>query len=545
MRAALLVATWLMPLALLAACLVPRIRARMPVLLWLAPLPALAAAVLARDAAPLVLDAADRRFTLGLDPAGALLLGVTATLWIAAGAYAHSYLRNDPKAARFAEWWLPTLAGSLGVFVAADLFTFYVAFALASLPAWGLVVHDETAPARRAAAIYLALAVVAEIALLLAFALLAAAEPSDSLAIRDVLAALPTAPGRGFTIALLVVGFGLKAGLVPLHVWLPLAHPAAPMPASAVLSGALVKAGVIGFLRFLPLDPALADWGTGLAGLGFVTAFYGVVVGVTQANPKTVLAYSSVSQMGGVVAILGMALAHGDDAGVSAASFAAAHHVLVKGALFLAVGVAAVTGARRRWLVSAPALVLSLSLGGLPLTGGALAKLAAKASMGEGVAAMLAALSAAGTTLLMLHFVSRLGRIPAEEPEGRAPAGLLIPWFALAAAAIAVPWALAATVVGVTGTDVVQPKALADALWPIGVGVALALVLRRFASRLPRVPEGDLIVLGAPAARRAGAWADALERVDRSLREWPVAGVSLLVLAVLMIAILARGGAGG
>jgi formate hydrogenlyase subunit 3/multisubunit Na+/H+ antiporter MnhD subunit len=332
---------------------------------------------------------------------------------------------------------------------------------------------------------------------------------------------------------------------VPLHVWLPLAHPAAPMPASAVLSGALVKAGVIGFLRFLPLDPALAGWGEGLAALGFGTALYAVGVGITQANPKTVLAYSSVSQMGGVVAILGMALARGDGAGVSAASFTAAHHVLVKGALFLAVGVAAVTGARRRWIVWAPALVLSLSLGGFPLTGGGLAKLAAKASMGEGVAAMLAALSAAGTTLLMLHFVSRLGRIPADEPEACAPAGLLVPWLALAAAAIAVPWALSATVVGVTGTDVVQPKALGDALWPIGVGVVLAVLLGRFASRMPCVPEGDLIVLAAPAARRAGGWADALERVDRSLREWPVAGVSLLALAILLVAILARSGAGG
>ena len=538
--AALLVATWLVPLAMLAACLAPRVRARMPALLWIAPLPALAAAGIAHDASPWVIDAAESRFTLALDPAGALLLGVTALLWVAAGAYAHTYLRDDPRASRFAEWWLPTLAGSLGVFVAGDLFTFYVAFALASLPAWGLVIHDETAPARRAAAVYLALAVVAEIALLLGFALLAAAEPSESLAIRDVLAALPEAPGRGFTIALLVVGFGVKAGLVPLHVWLPLAHPAAPMPASAVLSGALVKAGVIGFLRFLPLDPALADWGAGLAALGFLTAFYAVGVGITQANPKTVLAYSSVSQMGGVVAILGMALAIGDDAGVSAASFAAAHHVLVKGALFLAVGVAAVTGARRRWLVWAPAVLLSLSLGGLPLTGGALAKLAAKESMGEGVAAMLSALSAAGTTLLMLHFVSRLGRIPAAAPEARAPAGLVIPWLAMAAAAIAVPWGLASTVVGVTGADLLTPKALWEALWPIGVGAALALALARVAGRLPRVPEGDLIVIGAPAARVTSRWADALEGADRSLREWPVAGVSLLALAILLVAILAR-----
>ena len=97
-------------------------------------------------------------------------------------------------------------------------------------------------------------------------------------------------------------------GLVPLHVWLPLAHPAAPMPASAVLSGAIIKAGVIGLIRFLPLDGSLADWSAGLTSLGLVTAFYAVAVGITQANPKTVLAYSSVSQMGFVAAVLGAGL---------------------------------------------------------------------------------------------------------------------------------------------------------------------------------------------------------------------------------------------
>ena len=72
---------------------------------------------------------------------------------------------------------------------------------------------------------------------------------------------MPAAPGRDLIIGLLLAGFGLKAGLVPLHVWLPLAHPAAPMPASAVLSGAIIKAGIIGLIRFLPRGGALPEWG--------------------------------------------------------------------------------------------------------------------------------------------------------------------------------------------------------------------------------------------------------------------------------------------
>jgi formate hydrogenlyase subunit 3/multisubunit Na+/H+ antiporter MnhD subunit len=241
----LLVATLAWPAAMLLACASPRLRARVPDLLVLAPLPALAAALLAFDGPPLVLDQARLQITLALDPPAAMLLGVAALLWSAAGLYARTYI-VDAGRGRFALWWLLTLTGSLGVFVAADLASFYLTFGLVSLAAWGLVLHDGTPRAQRAGVVYLALAVLGEICLLIAFALLAAATPGESLAIRDVVGLLPASPWRGLTLALLLAGFALKMGLVPLHVWLPLAHPAAPMPASAVLSGVIDKADVIG-----------------------------------------------------------------------------------------------------------------------------------------------------------------------------------------------------------------------------------------------------------------------------------------------------------
>ncbi len=265
-----------------------------------------------------------------------------------------------------------------------------------------------------------------EAALLAGFALLAAFAPGDSLAIADVLPALAAAPLRDLAIAMLVIGFGLKAGLVPLHVWLPLAHPAAPMPASAVLSGAIIKAGIIGLIRFLPIEATPAGWGQVLAVLGFVTAFWGVAVGITQRNPKTVLAYSSVSQMGVVVAAIGMGLMGGIGTTPASAAFYAMHHVLAKGALFLAVGVAAMAGGRARWLVLGPAVVLALGFGGMPLTGGWLAKEAVKAELGSGLAGTLSALSAAGSTLLMLHFARRLAAGLAEDAAARPPAGMMV-----------------------------------------------------------------------------------------------------------------------
>src|SRR5271166_5678092 len=393
----LLTATLATPLAMLLACVWRRARECVPRFLALAPLPALVAALLAPLGATLVLPEPPFRMTLALDAPGALLLGVAALLWIVAGAYASTHLRGDPNAGRFAEWWLLTLAGNLGVFLAADLISFYLTYSVVSLAAYGLIAHDGAPKSYRAGIIYVGLAVLGEALLLMAFVFMAEATPDGSLLIRDAVATLPGSPWQNAELALLILGFGLKIGLVPLHVWMPLAYTAAPIPAAAVLSGAAVKAGVIGLIRFLPLDAAMPEWGEALAAAGLFSAFYGVLVGITQKNPKTVLAYSSVSQMGQLAAVFGMGLAAGDAGAGLGASFYAANHILVKGALFLAVGVAAVTGARRLWPVMLPAAVLALGLGGLPLTGGALAKLAVKAQLGEGVIGMVATGAAAGT----------------------------------------------------------------------------------------------------------------------------------------------------
>ena len=244
----------------------------MPALLALAPLPALGAALVAADGPALVLPAALLGLTFALDVPGAMLLGTAALLWIAAGAYARADLRGAANRGRFAVWWLMTLTGNLGVFMAADLVSFYLFFTLASLAPYGLVVHDNTPAARRAAAVYVALAVLGEALLLMGFVLLAAASPDGSLLIRDAVAALPTSPWRDAALAFLVLGFGLKIGLVPLHVWMPLTYSAAPIPAAAVLSGAAVKAGVIGLIRFLPFEAGLPGWGEALAAAGLLSA---------------------------------------------------------------------------------------------------------------------------------------------------------------------------------------------------------------------------------------------------------------------------------
>jgi len=174
---------------MLLACLSSAVRGAMPRLLALAPLPGLAAAAFALHAPALEIGAGRLRLVFELDGPGALLLGVAALLWSAAGAYAASYMRDTAKPGRFVACWLMACTGCLGVFVAGDLVSLYAMLAMLTLGASGLVIHDETPQAWRAGSIYLVLALLAESVLLVGLVMLAGEIPGDSLSLRDAAAA--------------------------------------------------------------------------------------------------------------------------------------------------------------------------------------------------------------------------------------------------------------------------------------------------------------------------------------------------------------------
>jgi multicomponent Na+:H+ antiporter subunit A len=530
---ALLAAALLVPLALLAACLRPAWRQAVPAWLAVAPLPALAASLVALDGVPLSMRLPGLNLGLTLDLAGALLLGVSALLWSAAGLYAAAFLQRTTARLRFVVCWLLTLTGSVGIFMADDLVGFYLLFALASLPAWGLIAHDDTPQAERAGAVYIAFTVLSEAFLLMGFVLLAAGEPLGSIQIRDVMSALPQSPWRDGALALTAIGFAIKIGLVPLHGWMPLAYAAAPIPAAAVLSGAGVKAGVIGLLRFLPFDTVTPVAGELLVVFGLFSAFYGVVIGLLQPRPASVLAYSSISQMGVIAAVLGSGLAAGDGGTVIAGAFYAAHHVLAKGALFLGIGVIAMTAAARTRPTLLLAALVALGLGGLPLTGGALAKLAIKGPLGDGTVGLLANLSAAGTTLLMVHFLVRLARSAADEPTAGVALAVRLPWRFAALAALFVPWLL--YLAGGGSIDgVLAPGVLWDAAWPVALGAVLATAWVRWGSGVPQIPAGDIIGAIERTFRSTYAIGAAAERLDGVLRQWSSAALLLVAIAIVL-----------
>jgi formate hydrogenlyase subunit 3/multisubunit Na+/H+ antiporter MnhD subunit len=462
----------------------------------------------------------------GLDVVGRLFLLFTAFLWTAAGVHARAYIVSGRH--RYFFFHLLALSGNLGLIVAQDLASFYLFFALMTFSAYGLVVHDRTPGAYHAGRVYIVMAVAGETLLLAGFIL--AASEAPSLALPDIRAAAAGAPSSDLLVALLLAGFGIKAGAVPLHMWLPLAHPVAPTPASAVLSGCMIKAGLLGWIRFLPLgEGALPGWGGLVIALGLLAAFFGVAIGVTQRNPKTVLAYSSVSQMGLINIAVGIGLADPEawHFALHAIPLYAVHHGLAKGALFLGVSVADHRPAHgwSRILIRGGLLVPALALIGAPLTTGALAKLALKdaAAVAPGAWSgwldVILPWTAVGTTLLMARFFTVL---PATGDHRKA-AGVLVPWGAAVAAAAVGLWTVPAALgIDTSSAAALRPYNLWAALWPFLVGTALAAALAaagRRRRRIPRIeiPPGDLLVVGEHVWTRVRR---------RPMEDVPVAGVT-------------------
>lgn len=468
-------------------------------LLVLAPLPALALALLFRQG-----ELALPGLLLGgawmLDEIRRTFLLLTALLWLFAGVHAAGYMKSEDKRG-FRVFWLLTLTGNLGLILAADIAGFYTFFALMTFSAYGLIVHARTDEARRAGRIYLIMAVAGEMLLLAGFLL--AAREADSLMLADLPAALAGAEHSALLIALLGLGFGVKAGLPLLHFWLPLAHPVAPTPASAVLSGAMIKAGLLGWLLVLPLGAA-PEWSDAVILVGAVGALGLALIGVCQRDAKTVLAYSSISQMGLMTLLVGAAFANTALASalVPVLALYALHHGLAKGALFLSVGLHWPESRVRRALLWLPVALPGLALAGLPWTSGAAAKLAAKEALGQapdaGLVSILPELMSAGavaTTLLVARFVFCLAD---HRDNGTNATPVVAGWMATAAASVLLFWWLPwPEGIGPEQAKLLLPDGAKfwSLSWPLLAGLGLALLAMLARIRAPAIPPGDGIVI--------------------------------------------------
>lgn len=518
-----------LPLVMALLLLWPPLRGMVVRALGLAPLPALLLLPAAWEGAS-ASAALPGGWTITVDQPGALMLIASALLWIIGGFAASRWLKGRDGQDRFALWWLLTLSGSLGVFVAGDVAGFYALYALASLPAYGLIVFGGGEGERRAGRISLAAALLGEGLILAAFVLLAAAAPEKGLAIATLMQALPASPHGGLVIVLVVIGFGLKIGLVPLHGWMPLSYASGPLVATAVLSGATSKAGIIGLIRFLPLDVAMPVAGALILAAGLVSAFYGAIVGLTQSNPRSVLAYSSISQLGQMAAVLGAGLAAGMPGAATVVAYYAVYHVLTKGGLFLLLG--AWTNPAWQWALGA---FMALGFAGLPLTGGALGKLAFKDVAGSGTTGVLFALAALGSTVLMLHFLKLQRSLAARTAQDTIP---FTYWVATAIAATLLQWMLFSAATGLAATYALTPGVIIDLLWPVLAGALLTWMIAAAGLKLPQLPPGDaadavLRSLARPSERLAAVAAD----IESRARQWPASAL-ILVAAAITFAVL-------
>jgi formate hydrogenlyase subunit 3/multisubunit Na+/H+ antiporter MnhD subunit len=439
-----------------------------------APLPALALALLSDGPQTARADWLVMGLHFGLDEISRLFIIFTALLWAAAGASARHWMRDDRHAASFGVLFLLAQSGNLGLILAQDALGFYVFFALMSFASYGLILHGRSKKALDAARLYIAFVVVGELALFAGLAL--ATAQTGTFLLADLRMAAPS----GVAMALMLVGLGVKLGVMPLHFWLPPAHGSAPAPASAVLSGAMIKAGLFGMIVILPLGQvAYVDLGTVMLAAGMVTIFAALLLGVQQNNPKEVLGYSSVSQMGILALGLGTGLMVPAAWGaiLPVLVFLAAHHALSKGALFLGTGAYAAQQGWGRIVTAALILVPALVLAGWPASSGALGKEALKSALAAGSPVWLPwltlalTLSGVATALLMMRYLALLHLAPPSAPARTTPEALLLPFVLLAAMGLALPWVwpvLAGDLGGAIST------ASTGTLWPVGLGIAIA-----------------------------------------------------------------------
>ena len=239
---------------------------------------------------------------------------------------------------RYACFTLITQCGVLGVFLSDDLYTAFVFFEIMSIASYPWVAHEETKGAMRAAATYLGVSVACGMVTLMGMFLCWREVGSLSF---DALRAAGDSPAAVLPACLMLVGYAAKAGMAPLHIWLPKAHPVAPAPASALLSGMLTKTGIFGVVVIaLNLLGGNRTFGNVLLGVGLATMTLGAVLGVFSVNLKRTLACSSMSQIGYITVGISCALLLGHH-GALAAAGAVAHmvnHSLLKLCLFLCAG---------------------------------------------------------------------------------------------------------------------------------------------------------------------------------------------------------------
>lgn len=330
-----------------------------------------------------------------LDGFRALYGTVAAFMWMMTTIFSREYFTHYRNRNRYYMFMLFTLGATIGVFLSADFYTLFVFFEMMSFTSYVWVAQDERKESLRAAETYLAIAVLGGLVMLMGIFLWY--DLTGNLAFSSLYENAKAYAGSTqlyIAGACMLFGFGAKAGAFPLHVWLPKAHPVAPAPASALLSGILTKSGVLGIL-IVSCNLFMSDekWSAILLFLGVVTMFGGALLALCSNDLKRTLACSSMSQIGFILVGIGMmgllrALEGEAEAGIVAVRGTFLHmvnHSLIKLVLFMAAGVVFMNVhkldlndirgfGRKKPLLNLAFLSGALGIGGIPLFNGYISK---------------------------------------------------------------------------------------------------------------------------------------------------------------------------
>ena len=328
-----------------------------------------------------------------------VLYGLIASfMWLMTTLFSGEYFARYKNRNRYYLFMLVTLGATMGVFLSADLYSTFIFFEIMSFTSYVWVAQEETKEALRAAETYLAVAVIGGLVMLMGLFLLYHETGTLNInALYEVCREYMQGTGAAneahrkvlyIAGSCLLFGFGAKAGAFPLHIWLPKAHPVAPAPASALLSGILTKAGIFGIL-VISCDIFLYDlkWGTLVLIVGVLTMVVGAVLALFSVNLKRTLACSSVSQIGFILVGIGMQglLGSENSLAVRGSLLHMVNHSLFKLVLFMAAGVVAMNihklnlneikgFGRKKPLFHFIFLMGALGISGVPLWSGYISK---------------------------------------------------------------------------------------------------------------------------------------------------------------------------
>jgi len=291
-----------------------------------------------------------------LDMLSYSVLLLTSFVWFFVMIYAHEYMKKEQKSTRFFFFLSLTYGSVLGAIMSGDLLTMFLFFEIMTVVSYMLVIHGQNDASYKAGYNYIIMGLIGGFLILTALFLVYF--NLGTLKFESMIEELSTMGNLKYWImGLLVFGFGIKAGMAPVHVWLPRAHPVAPSPASAILSGVMIKVGAFGIIRvastyYFPSKDVVTSindpiWltaqniGAIIIWTGIITMTIGVFLALQQANMKKMLAYHSVSQMGYIVTGIGVALYLGYQGamGYSGALYHIINHALFKSLLFMVAGV--------------------------------------------------------------------------------------------------------------------------------------------------------------------------------------------------------------